>query len=389
MKLIHTADIHLDASFAASGFPPGFGNGRRQALRRVFAAILGRAQDCSADAVLIAGDLYDHARVSRDTVAFLREQFERIRPIPVFIAPGNRDPYTGASPYASEAWPANVYIFGEPHWTAHELHHAPLTVHGFGFDDETISENPWGTLAVPEDGRVHVAVGHGAERSVHAADRRDVAPFDVADVVPRGLHYLALGHLHACQQLAGDFPTVAYYPGTPEGRSYAEAGPRYFLEVDIDDSGADAPRVTVTPVACAETIYAEHTLDCDGLDSVEALSAAVAALAQGADTPQIARVRLTGALAPALREALPGIQEGAREQFAHLELVDASAPSEDFEDLAAENTSLGLFVKRLNQELRDAPDEAKRAMLMRARDIGVAAYRGRTMPIDGIAGERP
>ena len=130
MKLIHTADIHLDASFAASGLPLGFGNRRRQALRRVFERILTRAQAWPADAVLIAGDLYDHRRISRDTIAFLREQFERIRPIPILIAPGNRDPFTPASPYASEAWPANVFIFGEPRWTAHELHHVPLTVHG-------------------------------------------------------------------------------------------------------------------------------------------------------------------------------------------------------------------------------------------------------------------
>src|SRR5688500_18645584 len=111
MKLIHTVALHLDCSFAAVGMRPGHGNRRRQGLREVFSAILRRAHEWPADAVLISGDLFEQERVTRDTLSFLREAFESIRPIPVFIAPGNQDPYTASSPYAVEPWPANVYLF--------------------------------------------------------------------------------------------------------------------------------------------------------------------------------------------------------------------------------------------------------------------------------------
>src|SRR5437879_1317577 len=109
MKLIHTSDLQLDCSFAASGLPPAQANKCRQGLRDALTRILRRAREWPADAVLVAGDLFEHGRVSPDTLQFLRREFEALRPIPIFIAPGNQDPFTGDSPYAVEPWPANVF----------------------------------------------------------------------------------------------------------------------------------------------------------------------------------------------------------------------------------------------------------------------------------------
>lgn len=89
MRLIHTSDIHLDRCYAPLGMGPAQGHARRQGLREVLRGILRRAQAWPADAVLIAGDLFDLARVERDTVTFLQSEFDAIRPVPVLIAPGN------------------------------------------------------------------------------------------------------------------------------------------------------------------------------------------------------------------------------------------------------------------------------------------------------------
>jgi len=160
MRLVHTADIHLDASFAGTGMPAAFGNRRRQSLRDVFRSIVSRAGEWPADALLIAGDLFEQERVTKDTVAFLIGEFWSIAHVPVFIAPGNHDPYTPDSPYACEEWPENVHVFDQPVWQACSLADRPLVVHGFAFDGPDISSSPFGKLAVPDDGRVHVAVAH-------------------------------------------------------------------------------------------------------------------------------------------------------------------------------------------------------------------------------------
>jgi DNA repair exonuclease SbcCD nuclease subunit len=350
--------------------PLGYGNRRRQALREVFHEIMRRAAEWPADAVLIAGDLFDIDRVNRDTVAFLREVFELVRPIPVFIAPGNHDPFVPSSPYATEAWPANVFIFEGPEWSARELVQPPLTVHGFAFDGADISANPFGLLEIPDDGRIHVALAHGYAR----------------DATPNGLHYLALGHYHCPMAIPGEYSTSVHYAGAPEGHDFNETGMRYCLEVEIDESAA-VPQVEVRQTPSSKTIYRNHSVDCTELADSQQIVDALRRLAQQEPLPQVAQVTLTGVCRPEVRQELPGIYDAAAEAFAFLELVNETGPAEDYLALARESTSLGLFVRRISEEIRDAPDENRRAMLIRARETGLAAYRGCILPVRGLESE--
>ena len=48
------------------------------------------------------------------TGRFLAETFAAWRPLRVFIAPGNHDPFMPGSLYRTTEWPANVHIFSSP-----------------------------------------------------------------------------------------------------------------------------------------------------------------------------------------------------------------------------------------------------------------------------------
>lgn len=385
MRLIHTADVHLDASFASGGMPPGFGNRRRQSLRDVFREILRRAAKWPADAVVIAGDLFEIERVTRDTLAFLRESFESIHPIPVFIAPGNHDPFAGGSPYVTETWPGNVHIFEGPVWSAYEVPQVPLTVHGFAFDSPDISSNPFGQLTAPRDGRIHVAVAHGSERA-HQPPGKDIyAPFDASAAATDGLHYLALGHFHSVTPIEGDFATRMYYSGAPEGHGFNETGMRHYLEVEIAENGG----VQVTPIPSSRMVYRVHTVDCGEFTNSGQILDVLRGLGHDGGSNQILRVVLQGLIQPSVQSALPAVRDAAAEDVGWLELVDETHPAEDYEELAKANTTLGAFVLRITQEIEDAPDAGTRAMLERARQVGLSAYRGRDLPIYGVEGELP
>lgn len=379
MRIIHTADIHLDASFAATGMPAGFGNRRRQSLRDVLHEVLQRAVAWPADAVLIAGDLFDLDRVSRDTVAFLRREFASVQPVPIFIAPGNHDPYVSMSPYALEPWPDNVVIFRSPQWTAHELDERPLTVHGFAFDGLDISENPFGKLRVPLDGRIHVAVGHGSERGHQPPDKTSYAPFDAEEAAVDGLSYLALGHFHAYTPLDPVGTTRMCYSGAPEGHGFGEPGPHHYLEIEIDASGA-----TVTPVVSSSVVYTAETLDCSQFSTTQEIVEALRALAHRTPASQIARVTLSGSCTDALIAGTSAVYDAVANLFEYLEIVDAMHPVDDYESLAREHTSLGAFVRALNEAIAQAEDDAERLVRERAREVGVAAYRGIDLPIRGL-----
>src|SRR5438445_13847699 len=97
MEYVLFSDVHLDAPFAWAD--PSLGRRRRQALRDTLMRIVTLAQEIAPNAVFCGGDLYEHDRVLPDTAEFLRNQFERLHPIPVYLAPGNHDWYGQESVY--------------------------------------------------------------------------------------------------------------------------------------------------------------------------------------------------------------------------------------------------------------------------------------------------
>jgi len=377
MKIIHTADIHLDAGYAAAGLPASFANRRRQGLREVFRVIVARAGEVQADALLIAGDLFDLARVTRDTVAFLQARFESIAHVPVFIAPGNHDPCMPGSPYLTEPWPPNVHIFKQPEWTSAPAPGRRLVVHGFAFDGWDISHNPFGSLAIEDDGAAHVAVAHGSERQHQPPDGQLYAPFDAPAAAALRLSYLALGHFHNAIEIPAN-GTCMYYSGAPEGHDFSETGPHYYLEVELAEDG-----VRVTRVPSAQIIYETRAVDCSNAASSQDLIDRLRGLAR-TDVKLAARVTLCGSCPLSLIGELPAVKDAVAGEFEYLDLIDSTSPLEDYNELACDSTSLGEFVTRLNQAILDAPDTARRAMLERAREVGLAAYRGQRIGIRGI-----
>ena len=415
IRLIHTADIHLDARMGAGSMSAGFGNRRRQSLRDVLASIVSRAGEWPADALLIAGDLFEHERIGRDTVAFLRSQFESIAHVPVFIAPGNHDPFVPASPYATETWPENVIIFNSPTWSSHTIKDGSLVVHGFGFDGTDISSNPFGKLNIPNDGSVyingknnsdadgfdgpgissdyveideissdgvvHVAVAHGTEKS-HQPPEKDVyAPFDVTSAVSKYLTYMAMGHFHSMTPLKGPFNTQVYYSGSPEGHSFAETGLRYYLEIEIDERG-----VHVEPIPSSKIVYESQSIECTDFTSTQQLIEAIRKMANQDTTKVVMRIKLKGSCLPTLKTELLTVHDAVDDLFEYLDLVDNTDEAEDYVHLARSGGSLGAFVTQLNEELRDTPDKERLQIVARAREVGLASYRGHMLDIHGLGG---
>ena len=384
MKLIHTADIHLDTSYAWAAGPgvlhaPDFGRRRRQDLRAVFQAILRRAAAWPADAVLIAGDLFDLDRLRWDTVAFLREGFDLIRPIPVFITPGECDPCTPDSPYACEDWPPNVHLFRKPVWSAVELPALNAVVHGFGFDAAQPSANPLAEgLALEADGRVHVAVGHGAELGRLPERVARVMPFEAKTMDVKGLAYLALGHYHEITPVMGLRHTAMGYPGSPEGHDFDTPGAHYYLEVELPPGGAPEAR----PVESSRTHYQRQTVDCTGVATAEELADRLRGpLAEGAHQPL--HLALTGRPAAPVDGLVRAVLARAPQRRDLVRWADETPGTAALEALTHEATSLGAFAARVARELADAPDAARRGVVRRAAALGLAAYRGEVSPLPG------
>ena len=97
MRVLHFADLHLDAPFRWA--PLDLARGRRQALRQTLQRICELAVEQGVDVVTCGGDLYENERFTPDTAQFLQATFAELDPMPVFLAPGNHDWFGAKSLY--------------------------------------------------------------------------------------------------------------------------------------------------------------------------------------------------------------------------------------------------------------------------------------------------
>jgi DNA repair protein SbcD/Mre11 len=159
MKLLHIADIHLDRVFHRAESRPAAAR-RRAELRDALTRALALGREHGADAVCVAGDVYEHDYVREDTVSFLRDSFAAAQ-VPVLVTPGNHDPYLPGSAWQRTAWPANVHVFARDEIEPHRLADG-VTVWGAAFTARNCGVAAVGRFRAPDDGGTHLLLIHAA-----------------------------------------------------------------------------------------------------------------------------------------------------------------------------------------------------------------------------------
>jgi len=272
MRFVHVADAHLDTSF--SGRSESVRRRLREASREAFRAAVDLAIREDVRAFLVAGDLFDSERLSFSTERFLLEQAARLgdHGITLVYATGNHDPGAPEVGPRPLAWPANVRVAADPtpqriaihDHEGHTVGYVTAAGHASPREREDLSRRfprPRGEL--PEVALLHTQV----HTSLGAEAHHVYAPSELAFLARAGYDYWALGHVHVRQMLSED-PPVAY-PGSLQGRTHADTGPRGALVVDLGDR--HAPAVSFRPVAPVrwETLRVDGLQDADSLDRLE------------------------------------------------------------------------------------------------------------------------
>ncbi len=375
IRFIHTSDIHLDTSFSSCGFPSRLGGRKREAIRSTFRRILENALVQKVDVILIAGDLFEHDRITPDTVEFIKQQFANLGDTPVFISPGNHDPYIHGSPYCEERWPPNVHIFGEEEFRSVEIPDLGVRVTGFGFNRTRLEDRPFLKLpTLPPDG-INLVVSHGSDVAQVPTGKFQHGPFTIAEIAGKNVHYCALGHYHQQRQVANAIDqTQAWYSGIPEGRGWDETGECGYILAEIE-----ADRLNMQKLTCNQYPLQTISVNCDGLASREQiLEVILRERSSGFDANTILRVCLEGSPDPSLDLSFMEMEERLAGSFLHVEWEDETQPALDFIGLAQEKTLRGRFARTLNDRLRGA-DGDERIIMDRARLYGIQALLGRNV----------
>ena len=337
IKLLHSADWHLDAPLA--------GRTREQAacLRRALLALpdriaaIAKAEGC--DLVLLSGDLFDGPGTP-ESAAVLRRALEEMV-VPVFIAPGNHDYMAPDSVWSRELWPENVHIFSKGRMESVALPGLDCRVYGAAF---TAMEAP----ALLKDFRAEcqeryaIGVLHGDATQAHSP----YCAVSSEQVRESGLDYLALGHIHK----GGSFvsgSTLCAWPGCPQGRGYDETGDKGVLIVTLEETA----QTRFVPVGDPRFFDLET--------AVQALESVLPPVA----ADDFYRVTLTGESEPLELEELSA-------RFSHvpnLELRDRTVQPLDIWGSAGEDTLEGLYFGLLRAAMEEQGEDTARQILLAAR----------------------
>ncbi len=363
IRVLHTGDLHLDSPLR--GLSPEKARLRREEQRGLLERLRTLAEEQAVDVVLIAGDLFDGDGVYYETTRMLAETFGRMQ-AHIFIAPGNHDPYSDYSPYASVRWPENVHLFRSEYFERVELPELGAVVYGSAFTSKYRDSAPLEQFKADYDeGLTRLMVLHGDL----SAPRSRYGAITAEQIAATGMDYVALGHIHRCTDVRLAGKTAYAYCGCPEGRGFDETGEKGVL------LGTVAPgEVEMRFVPTCRRRYEEITVDVTDREPAEALLAAI-----HADSGEnIVRFRLTGERrggAPDER----ALETALSARFFDVQVRDETVPAVDLWARLEEDNLTGLFLRGIRARLDTAAPE-ERPLLERAARFGLAALEGREEP---------
>ena len=339
MKILHSADWHLDSPF--SGRTPEQRDLLNRALRRIPEKVAEVCRREGCDVMLLAGDIFD-GEYTRETYETVYKALAECG-VPVFISPGNHDYIAPGSPWVEERWPNNVHIFkgGVESVALPEL---DCRVYGAAFrsmDSPCLLEN----FQTQGKERFCLAVLHGDATNASSPCN----PMTTAQIRASGLDYLALGPIHKSGMFhAGG--TICVWPGCPMGRGFDETGERGVYVTRLGD-GYDTKFVPLNTLRF-------HELE---VDTGENAIAALETVLPGFGTKDFYRITLTGSGEGTLQEILEHYQH-----ISHLELRDNRQEKVDVWATAGEDSLQGRYFGLLQEALADADEEAKRQIQLAA-----------------------
>ncbi len=231
MKILHSADLHLDSPLRGLSQYDGAPVAEvRMATRRAFSALIEHCLEESVRFLLIAGDLYDGDFKDYATALFFVDQVARLREsgTRVIWLRGNHDAANKMTRHLQVAEHVHELSVDQPESLAFEAE--GCVFHGQGYPLRDVQEDLSRSYPAPLSGLLNFGLLHTAldGRPGHAP----YAPCSLNGLRSHGYDYWALGHVHQQEVLSED-PWVVF-SGNLQGRHIKESGPKGAMEVMVE-----------------------------------------------------------------------------------------------------------------------------------------------------------
>ena len=385
VRLIHTADLHLDSAFS-SRFSKEEAEERRQSLLMAWNRLLSYGIEKKVQAVLIAGDLFDSAVVSRSTMEIFLSSIRRNPDISFFCLRGNHD--TENTFRFQENLPKNLFLFskggkkyrlneklilaGKEYYGSTERNKDGFPGQSFwDFKEEDcnlfmlhgeLTESDIRYPLEPASG-IGVRNEESAEQDKDAENEvQDNAGISLKALSRYPVHYLALGHIH--KRGEGQFGSIRYaYPGCLQGRGFDEEGEKGFFYLEVNEETKEI-QTEFIPIKEGEFRILELEL-CEEDDSLSALEKIEEKIKEEACTEKDSlRILLKGEKSPEGERNLHYLERALSERFSYVEVKEESRLVLRKEDYIHEKSLKGEFLRMVSDSESLSEEEKEKIILL-------------------------
>lgn len=403
VRLIHTADLHLDSAFS-SRFSKEEAEERRRNLLIAWNKLLQYGIERRVQAILISGDLFDSPVVSRSTMEIFLSSIRKNPEISFFYLRGNHD--TKNTFRFRDDLPKNLFLFskegkkyrlkeklvllGQEFYGTERRNEFPEEPYGTERRSE-FPEESYGTeslLELPEEPEelveeellspssakdavqsiwnlkeedCNILMLHGALRE-GGSEVQNEQGISLKQLSRYPIHYLALGHIHKREE--GKCGSLNYiYPGCLQGRGFDEEGEKGFYYVEIEEETKEIKAEFVPLKEGAFRIIPLFLSEEDGtLDAEEKIRESLKK--EGAEAKDSVRIILKGEKRAEEERNLRYLEKQLEEEYAYIEIKEETKLKLRKEEFIHEKGLKGEFLRMVSESESLSEEEKEKLMIL-------------------------
>ena len=390
VRLIHTADLHLDSAFS-SRFSKEEAEERRRNLLIAWNKLLQYGIERKVQAILISGDLFDSPVVSRSTMEIFLSSIRKNPEISFFYLRGNHD--TKNTFRFRDDLPKNLFLFskeGKKYRLKEKLGLLGQEFYGTERRSE-FPEESYGTeslLELPEEPEelveeellspssakdavqsiwnlkeedCNILMLHGALRE-GGPEVQNEQGISLKQLSRYPIHYLALGHIHKREE--GKCGSLYYiYPGCLQGRGFDEEGEKGFYYLEIEEETKEI-KAEFVPLKEGEfRIIPLFLSEEDGtLDAEEKIRESLKK--EGAEAKDSVRIILKGEKRAEEERNLRYLEKQLEEEYAYIEIKEETKLKLRKEEFIHEKGLKGEFLRMVCESESLSEEEKEKLMIL-------------------------
>jgi len=355
MKLIHCADLHLDAKMESS-LPKEKAKERRLEILRTFTRMVESGSQQGVDAILLCGDVFDAKTISARARKSVLDAIVNHPEITFYYLQGNHDQNSFLSEI--DEMPKNLKTF-ESQWTTYEQ--SGIFITGVDISDiDSITNELFDQLILDAD-HFNVVLLHGILSEYGAKNQKE--GFSLRALRGKNIDYLALGHIHSFHMEKLDERGRWCYSGCLEGRGFDECGEKGYVLLEIEEK-----KLSAQFVPFAQRTLHEIAVDVSTFTMQEEILRAIQKAIEAVPKEDIVKIVLTGEVSPELEKNLDWLEKWLEDACYFLKIKDETKLLVRPEDYQYDISLKGEFV-RLVLASRLTKEEKQQVLRMGIRAL--------------------